>query len=139
MCEWINLWCCVHISWKACCCMMSLLMFLGFFIHNITSIYHFLWLPYLQMLYFQSFILLSQPCQNWLTLHTPSKFYEERWTCSHRAYQTVFLNLHPVVVTVVITLSLSFLLPQHKEILKKNTLNKGTPYILVQPCHLHFY
>ena len=38
-----------------------------------------------------------------------------------RAYQTVFLNLHPVVVTVVITLSLSFLLPQHKEILKKKT------------------
>ena len=57
-------------------------MFLGFFIHNITSIYHFLWLPYLQMLYFQSFILLSQPCQNWLTLHTPSKLYEERWPCS---------------------------------------------------------
>ena len=82
MCEWINLWCCVHISWKASCCMMSLLMFLGFFIHNITSIYHFLWLPYLLMLYFQSFILLSQPCQNWLTLHIPSKLYEERWTCS---------------------------------------------------------
>ena len=31
----------------------------------------------------------------------------------------VFLNLHPVVVTVVITLSLSFLLPQHKVRLKK--------------------
>ena len=40
------------------------------------------------MLYFQSFILLSQPCQNWLTLHTPSKLYEESWICSHRAYQT---------------------------------------------------
>ena len=99
---------------------MSLLMFLGFFIHNITSIYHFLWLPYLLMLYFQSFILLSQPCKNWLTLHTPSKLYEERWTCSHRALSNrVFLNLHPVVVTVVITLSLSFLLPQHKVRLKK--------------------
>ena len=110
--------------------MMSLLMFLGFFIHNIPSIYHFLWLPYLLVLYFQSFILLSQPCQNWLTLHTPSKLYEERWTCSHRAYQTVFLNLHPVVVTVVITLSLSFLLPQHKEILKKTHWAKA---------HLKFY
>ena len=31
----------------------------------------------------------------------------------------VFLNLNPVVVTVVITLSLSFLLPQHKVRLKK--------------------
>ena len=41
-----------------------------------------------------------------------------------RAYQTVFLNLHPVVVTVVITLSLSFLLPQHKEILKKKHIEQ---------------
>ena len=97
----------------------------------------FLWLPYLLMLYL--FILLSQPCQNWLILHTPSKLYEERWICSQRAYQTVFLNLHPVVVTVVITLSLSFLLPQHKVRLKKNTLSRGSPYILFQPSHLHFY
>ena len=51
----------------------------------------------------------------------------------------VFLNLHPVVVTVVITLSLSFLLPQHKVRLKKNTLSRGSPYILFQPSHLHFY
>ena len=36
----------------------------------------------------------------------------------------VFLNLHPVVVTVVITLSLSFLLPQHKVRLKKKHIEQ---------------
>ena len=36
----------------------------------------------------------------------------------------VFLNLNPVVVTVVITLSLSFLLPQHKVRLKKKHIEQ---------------
>ena len=36
----------------------------------------------------------------------------------------VFLNLHPVVVTVVITLSLYFLLPQHKVRLKKKHIEQ---------------
>lgn len=36
----------------------------------------------------------------------------------------MFLNLHPVVVTVVITLSLSFLLPQHKVRLKKKHIEQ---------------
>ena len=146
---WINKW--IDIVWMNKPLVLCTYFVEGFLLYDVfidvSWLFHpqyhkylpILWLPYLLMLYFQSFILLSQPCQNWLTLHTPSKLYEERWTCSHRAYQTVSLNLHPVVVTVVITLSLSFLLPQHKEIFKKNTLSKGTPYILFQPCHLHFY
>ena len=36
----------------------------------------------------------------------------------------MFLNLHPVVVTVVITLSLSFLLQQHKVRLKKKHIEQ---------------
>ena len=43
----------------------------------------------------------------------------------------VFLNLHPVVVTVVITLSLSFLLPQHKVRLKKKKHIEQRPSIYI--------
>ena len=114
--------------------MMSLLMFLSFFIHNITSIYHF-FMTALSAHVVLSVIYSTFPTLSKLTYSTYSFkiIWGEMNLFSKGISNRVFLNLHPVVVTVVITLSLSFLLPQHKVRLKKNTLSRGSPYILFQP------
>ena len=89
--------------------------FHGFFIHNIRSIYHF-FMTALSAHVVLSVLYSTFPTLSKLTYSTYSvkNTWEEMnlflWGISNR----VFLNLHPVVVTVVITQSLSFLLPQHK-------------------------
>ena len=120
--------------------MMSLLTFLDFFIHNITSIYHF-FMTALSAHVVLSVLYSTFPTLSKLTYSTYSvkSTWEEMnlflWGISNR----VFLNLNPVVVTVVITQSLSFLLPQHKRRFFFKALIRGSPYILFQPLHLHFY
>ena len=100
-------------------------MFLGFFIHNITSIYHF-FMTALSAHVVLSVIYSTFPTLSKLTYSTYSFkiIWGEMNLFSKGISNRVFLNLHPVVVTVVITLSLSFLLPQHKVRLKKKHIEQ---------------
>ena len=95
--------------------MMSLLMFLDFFIHNITSIYHFV-MAALSAHVVLSVIYSTFPTLSKLTYSTYSFkiIWGEMNLFSLGISNRVFLNLHLVVVTAVITWSLSLLLPQHK-------------------------
>ena len=114
--------------------MMSLLMFLSFFIHNITSIYHFFYdclicscCTFSHLFYFPNLVktdLFYILLQNYMRRDEFVLIGHIKQSVPQFTSGSCNCGNHSVIV-------FSFTTTQSK--IKKNTLSRGSPYILFQP------